>query len=50
MALNLTSIKEIGPLVHHYTWRDVIIYALGVGAGSNAASQGLFIPETPLRR
>ncbi|MDO9559015.1 MAG: MaoC family dehydratase N-terminal domain-containing protein [Syntrophales bacterium] len=34
MAFNLTVInKEIGPFVHHYTWRDVIIYALGVGAG-----------------
>lgn len=34
MALNLAAInREIGPLVHHYSWRDVIIYALGVGAG-----------------
>ncbi|MFH1079567.1 MAG: MaoC/PaaZ C-terminal domain-containing protein [Pseudomonadota bacterium] len=34
MALNLTVIdKEIGPFIHHYTWRDVILYALGVGAG-----------------
>jgi acyl dehydratase len=34
MALDLNALnKTIGPLVHHYTWRDVIIYALGVGAG-----------------
>jgi acyl dehydratase len=34
MALNLTVVnQEIGPVVHHYTWRDVILYALGVGAG-----------------
>jgi acyl dehydratase len=34
MALDLKALNNtIGPLVHHYTWRDVIIYALGVGAG-----------------
>lgn len=34
MALHLDAVnREIGPLVHSYSWRDVIIYALGVGAG-----------------
>jgi NAD(P)-dependent dehydrogenase (short-subunit alcohol dehydrogenase family)/acyl dehydratase/putative sterol carrier protein len=34
MALNLESIgKKIGPLRKKYDWRDVILYALGVGAG-----------------
>jgi NAD(P)-dependent dehydrogenase (short-subunit alcohol dehydrogenase family)/putative sterol carrier protein/acyl dehydratase len=34
MALNLDSIgKKIGPLSKDYTWKDVILYALGVGAG-----------------
>jgi len=34
MALNLDSIGErIGPLTKEYTWKDVILYALGVGAG-----------------
>lgn len=34
MALNLDSIgKKIGPLTKDYTWRDVVLYALGVGAG-----------------
>ncbi len=34
MAINLDAIgKKIGPLTKDYTWRDVIIYALGVGSG-----------------
>ena len=34
MALNLDSIgKNIGPVSKEYTWKDVILYALGVGAG-----------------
>ncbi len=34
MALNLDSIgKKIGPLTKDYTWKDVVLYALGVGAG-----------------
>ena len=34
MALNLNALgKKIGPVVKEYTWRDVILYALGVGAG-----------------
>jgi NAD(P)-dependent dehydrogenase (short-subunit alcohol dehydrogenase family)/acyl dehydratase/putative sterol carrier protein len=34
MALNLNSIGEkIGPLEKQYSWKDVILYALGVGAG-----------------
>ncbi len=36
MALNLEAVgQEIGPLTTHYTWKDVILYALGVGAGSD---------------
>ncbi|MDY0222849.1 MAG: MaoC family dehydratase N-terminal domain-containing protein, partial [Desulfobacterium sp.] len=34
MALNLDSIgKPIGPITKEYTWKDVVLYALGVGAG-----------------
>ena len=34
MALNLDAIGEkIGPLTKEYSWKDVILYALGVGAG-----------------
>ena len=34
MALDLDSIgKPIGPLVKEYDWKDVVLYALGVGAG-----------------
>ncbi len=34
MALNLDAIGEkIGPIEKEYTWKDVILYALGVGAG-----------------
>jgi NAD(P)-dependent dehydrogenase (short-subunit alcohol dehydrogenase family)/acyl dehydratase/putative sterol carrier protein len=34
MALNLDSIgKKIGPFPKGYTWKDTVLYALGVGAG-----------------
>jgi acyl dehydratase len=34
MALNLATLHHpIGPLTKDYTWRDLILYALGVGAG-----------------
>jgi len=34
MALNLDAIgKKIGPFTKEYTWKDVVLYALGVGAG-----------------
>jgi NAD(P)-dependent dehydrogenase (short-subunit alcohol dehydrogenase family)/putative sterol carrier protein/acyl dehydratase len=34
MALNVDAIGEhIGPIKKDYTWRDVVLYALGVGAG-----------------
>jgi acyl dehydratase len=34
MPLNATALGEpIGPLRHSYTWKDVVLYALGVGAG-----------------
>ena len=34
MALNLDSIgKKIGPFSKGYTWKDTVLYALGVGAG-----------------
>jgi len=34
MPLNLNSIgKKIGPVTREYGWKDVILYALGVGAG-----------------
>jgi NAD(P)-dependent dehydrogenase (short-subunit alcohol dehydrogenase family)/acyl dehydratase len=34
MALNMDAIgKKIGPLKKDYDWRDVILYAVGVGAG-----------------
>ena len=34
MPLNLDAIGEkIGPKVKEYTWKDVVLYALGVGAG-----------------
>lgn len=36
MALNYEAIgKKIGPLSRKYSWRDVILYALAVGAGSD---------------
>jgi NAD(P)-dependent dehydrogenase (short-subunit alcohol dehydrogenase family)/putative sterol carrier protein len=35
MALNLEAVgQKIGPLTTDYTWKDVVLYALGVGAGS----------------
>jgi NAD(P)-dependent dehydrogenase (short-subunit alcohol dehydrogenase family)/acyl dehydratase len=34
MALNVAAIGEsIGPITKTYNWRDVVLYALGVGAG-----------------
>ncbi|OQY48045.1 MAG: short-chain dehydrogenase [Desulfobacteraceae bacterium 4572_87] len=34
MALNMSAVGEkIGPLIKEYTWKDVVLYALGVGAG-----------------
>lgn len=34
MALNLDSIgRKIGPVTRKYDWKDVVLYALGVGAG-----------------
>lgn len=34
MALNLDTIgKKLGPITKTYHWRDVVLYALGVGAG-----------------
>ncbi|HMA66920.1 MAG TPA: SDR family NAD(P)-dependent oxidoreductase [Desulfosalsimonadaceae bacterium] len=34
MALNLDAVgKKIGPVSKDYNWKDVILYALGVGAG-----------------
>jgi hypothetical protein len=34
MGLDLQSIgKKIGPFEKQYTWKDVVLYALGVGAG-----------------
>ncbi len=34
MALNLDALgQKIGPLTNDYTWKDAVLYALGVGAG-----------------
>ena len=34
MALNLDAVgKKLGPVSKDYTWKDVVLYALGVGAG-----------------
>lgn len=34
MALNLDAIgKTLGPVTSQYDWKDIILYALGVGAG-----------------
>ncbi|MFO8047788.1 MAG: SDR family NAD(P)-dependent oxidoreductase, partial [Desulfosudaceae bacterium] len=34
MALKLDAVgKKLGPVTRDYTWKDVVLYALGVGAG-----------------
>jgi len=34
MALNLDALgKQVGPLTRDYSWKDAVLYALGVGAG-----------------
>jgi len=34
MALNLSALgQKVGPLAKEYSWKDVVLYALGVGAG-----------------
>jgi len=34
MALNIEAIgKKIGPFTRDYDWKDLALYALGVGAG-----------------
>ena len=34
MALNLDNVnRSIDPIVRHYTWKDVVLYALGIGSG-----------------
>ena len=34
MALNLDAVgKKLGPVSRDYSWKDVVLYALGVGAG-----------------
>ncbi len=36
MALDMDAIgKKIGPIKKEYDWRDVILYAIGIGAGFN---------------
>jgi NAD(P)-dependent dehydrogenase (short-subunit alcohol dehydrogenase family)/acyl dehydratase len=36
MALNLDAVgQKLGPLTKTYTWKDVVLYALGVGAGED---------------
>src|SRR5512139_3646507 len=47
MALNLEAIgKDIQPVTHEYTWRDVVLYALGVGAG---ADELMYVYENDLK-
>lgn len=41
MALNMEAIgKPIGPIKRDYTWKDVVPYALGVGAGFSELNCG----------
>jgi acyl dehydratase len=36
MALNMDALgKKIGPLTREYSWKDIVLYALAVGAGSS---------------
>jgi NAD(P)-dependent dehydrogenase (short-subunit alcohol dehydrogenase family)/acyl dehydratase len=36
MALDMNAIgRKIGPIIKDYDWKDVILYAIGVGSGSN---------------
>ncbi|MFZ5916628.1 MAG: SDR family NAD(P)-dependent oxidoreductase [Chloroflexota bacterium] len=36
MALNLDAVgKKVGPISSRYDWKDIVLYALGVGAGAD---------------
>ena len=38
MTINTNAIgKKIGPYTRTYDWKDVVLYALGVGAGFDRA-------------
>lgn len=48
MALNMDLVGEkTGPLVHEYTWRDCVLYALGVGAKTDGELEFLFEQSGP---
>jgi len=35
MALNMDALgKPIGPVTKHYDWKDIVLYALGIGPAS----------------
>ena len=39
MALNMDAIgKKIGPMKKDYIWKDVVLYAIGVGAGARVVA------------